>query len=420
MRLPGLFILFGMLSLSVSAQRNDTWLKELLYAKGSPALKNILDNPDTYRYQILFTQIDRDRHNQPHFRSFALNLDRALYFNPASTVKLPTALAALEKLNELKVNGLNKFTPMLTDSAFGGQTSVLRDSTSENGLPSVAHYIKKIFLVSDNDAYNRLYEFNGQQELNERLWKKGYRDVRITRRFVPMNEEENRHTNPVSFVKDGNVVYRQTEAVSKIRFDFSKRILLGKAYYDRSEKLVNEPMDFTRHNNFPLEDQQSILRSVMFPESVAKRKRFNLTRDDYEFLYRYMRMLPGESLVPRYDTTEFFDSYAKFFWFRATKSNIPSYLNVYSKAGWSYGFLTDNAYIADTENRCEFLISATIYVNSDGVLNDDKYDYETIGYPFFKELGEILYQNELKRERKYKPDLSCLASHEKSAPNQVK
>jgi len=52
------------------------------------------------------------------------------------------------------------------------------------------------------------------------------------------------------------------------------------------------------------------------------------------------------------------------------------------------------------------MLSATIYVNSDGILNDDKYDYEKTGYPFFKEIGNILYGHELKRERKHLPDLS--------------
>jgi hypothetical protein len=53
----------------------------------------------------------------------------------------------------------------------------------------------------------------------------------------------------------------------------------------------------------------------------------------------------------------------------------------------------------------EFMLSGTIYVNSDAVLNDDKYDYDEIGYPFFRETGEILYQYELNRTRKYAPDL---------------
>ena len=50
------------------------------------------------------------------------------------------------------------------------------DSTSENGLPSMAHFIKKVFLISDNVAYNRMYEFLGQQTINRRLHAMAYPD----------------------------------------------------------------------------------------------------------------------------------------------------------------------------------------------------------------------------------------------------
>jgi len=33
-------------------------------------------------------------------------------------------------------------------------------------------------------------------------------------------------------------------------------------------------------------------------------------------------------------------------------------------------------------------------------------DYQTIGYPFFKNLGQLVYQYELERPRQNKPDLS--------------
>jgi hypothetical protein len=60
----------------------------------------------------------------------------------------------------------------------------------------------------------------------------------------------------------------------------------------------------------------------------------------------------------------------------------------------------------DFKNKVEFMLSGNIYVNSDGVLNDDKYEYEETGYPFFKEIGNIIYQYELKRKRKFTPDLT--------------
>jgi hypothetical protein len=164
-------------------------------------------------------------------------------------------------------------------------------------------------------------------------------------------------------------------------------------------------MDFTRHNNVPLEDLQQILQSVLFPESVPPSRRFHLRPEDYRFLYRYMSQFPREEIHPRYDTAEYFDSYTKFFLFKAGRTPIPPYIRVFNKPGWAYGFLTDIAYIADFKNKVEFMLSGVIYVNSDGVLNDDKYDYDEIGYPFFKEVGDIIYRYELQRTRKYRPNL---------------
>jgi hypothetical protein len=401
------FILYCLLSAlvySASAQpRTDSFLIRLLREQASPALLRVLDKPDSFHYQLIYTRIDRDKHNRPHFTNYDYHPDANDYFNPASTVKMPLAFLALEKLDSLQID---KETPMLTDSAYSGQTPAHTDTSSANGLPSIAQYIRKIFLVSDNDAYNRLYEFLGQEYINRRLHELGYPDIRITRRFVSMNEDENRHTNPIRFVRDGQLLYRQDPAASQFVFDFSRPIFYGNAYYDRHDSLIHAPMEFTRHNNFPLADARQILQSVLFPASVPAGKRFRLSPADYRFLYQYMSRLPRESEHPKYDTTEYFDSYAKFFWFKAGRQPIPSYIRVFNKPGWSYGFLTDIAYIADFEHKVEFMLAGTIYTNSDGVLNDDKYDYDQIGYPFFKEVGEILYRYELSRLRKVAPDLS--------------
>lgn len=363
-------------------------------------------HPDSFRFQLIYTKIDRDKNNKPYFKNYYYNFDPENYFNPASTVKMPLAFLSLEKINTLKKYGVDKFTPMLTDSAWSGQSTVVADSTSSNGLPSVAQYIKKIFLISDNDAYTRLYELLGQQHINERLHQMGYSDVRITRRFVPMNAEENRHTNPIRFVENGKLLYNQPATYNLDSFNFSKKILMGKAHWDSHDSLINTPMDFTTHNNISLEDLREILQSVLFPTSVPAKQRFNLTGDDYRFLYQYMSELPYESNFPSYDTSEYFSSYAKFFMFKSGHTPIPSYIRVFNKPGWSYGFLTDVAYIVDFKNNVEFMLSGVIYVNSNGVLNDNTYDYDEIGYPFFKEVGDIIYKYELDRKRKYIPDLS--------------
>lgn len=397
---------FACITSNLHAQKSDPWLKELLLTNASPLLQHVLNNPDSFQYQIIYTEINRDKKNKALFTHHFLNVDRNRYYNPASTVKLPTALVALEKLNELSATGVNKFTTMLTDSSFKGQTSVLKDTSSETGYPSIANYIKKIFLVSDNDAYNRLYEFNGQERLNTALWKKGYNDVRIVRRFVTATEEQNRNTNAIRFVENGKTIYTQAPAYNPIAFDYSKELLVGKGHFDRNDSLINAPMDFTRHNNFPLEDLQQMLQSVLFPESFPAKKRFNLTKDDEKFLLQYMSELPSESKKPGYSPTEFFDSYCKFFLYKSTKQKPPSNIRIFNKPGWSYGYLTDAEYIVDFETNTEFMISAVIYVNRDGILNDDKYEYKEIGYPFFKEVGEIILKYDQNRKRKNKADLS--------------
>jgi hypothetical protein len=73
--------------------------------------------------------------------------------------------------------------------------------------------------------------------------------------------------------------------------------------------------------------------------------------------------------------------------------------------GWAYGFLTDASYVADFKNKVEYMLSATVYVNSDGILNDNKYEYESVGHPFLYQLGQTIYQYELARKRKNAPDL---------------
>jgi len=67
--------------------------------------------------------------------------------------------------------------------------------------------------------------------------------------------------------------------------------------------------------------------------------------------------------------------------------------------------LVDAAYFADFGNNIEFLLSAVIYCNSDGIFNDDNYDYDKVGLPFLKNLGRVIYEYELNRKRKKNPDL---------------
>lgn len=387
--------------------KTDSLISVVFSSNHNPIFEEVLQNKDSYRCQVIYTQINRDKHNKPHFRNYYYNCDPDVYFNPASTVKLPLAFLALEKLNNIKLNEVNKYTTVQYDSNYPGQKTLYKDTTSANGLPGIAHFIRRAFLISENDPYNRLYQFVGQQQINRNLHKKGYPHTRITRQFMGFTEEQNRHTNAIRFLNNkGEVIYSQPPAYNTDSFDFSHSIKIGKAYLDRNDSLINEPFDFTKHNNISLRDFQQILQSFLFPESVPAKQRFNLTKDDRNFLLKYLSQYPSETNYPKYDTSIFYDSYVKFY-FDDSTHKMPASVRVFNKVGWAYGFLTDVSYIIDTKSNAEFMLSSTIYVNSDEILNDDKYDFERIGRPFLYELGQTFYNYELRRKRLYKPDLSA-------------
>lgn len=381
----------------------DIFLDSLL--KNNSSLKKFLDRKDELNIQIIYTKIDRDEQNKPTFTDYTYKLNNQ-YFYPASTVKMPIAFLALERLNELKKYGLDKNISMITDSSSDTQSIVYTNPTAENSAPTIAHYIKQIFLVSDNDAFNRLYEFLGQEYIQKKLAKKGYKETAIRHRLqIALTQEQNKTTNPVSFYDtSGNLLYNQPQKYSKSVYPKYKA-LLGKGYY-KGNQLINEPFDFSLKNRIYLQDLHSILRSVIFNEFTPKKQQFNFTKEDEDFLLHWMSAYPKESKYPYYDSKNYWDTYVKFLFYGSEKVSPLNNIRIFNKVGDAYGFLIDNAYIVDLENKVEFMISATISCNTDGIYNDDKYDYDNIGFPFMKLLGQTVYQYELKRTKTNLPDLT--------------
>lgn len=383
--------------------------------------KKVLASPNTYRFQLVYTTIDRDKNGVPHFTNYTLHADAENYFNPASMVKMPLAFLAMEKLYELNQPGVNKFTTMQFDSNYQRQVSMTADSSAQNKKPSIAHFIKRAFLISENDPYNRLYQFVGQGPTNQKLIAKGYTSTKITRQFMGYTEDQNRHTNGINFVDEkGLPILKLAPQYNKDSFQFGAPILIGDAHWNSKDEVVKAPFDFTRHNNISLVDMQKMLQSVLFPASVPKQNRFNMTEADRLFLLQYLSQYPSETNYPKYDSTHFYDSYVKFF-FQDSTHAMPKHIRVFNKVGWAYGFLTDVSYVLDTKNNIDYMLSATIYVNSDGVVNDSKYDEATVGFPFLNQIGKAFYQFELERPRKFKPILkNQVKQYEKRNPKDTR
>jgi hypothetical protein len=374
--------------------------------KSDNTINFVIEKSSLYEPQILYTQVDRDSTGQIHLKTLRFNVNEEEYFYPASMVKLPVALLALQKINELAIPGITKETYMLTDSAYPGQSKVTADTTSSTGYPSIAHYIKKLFLISDNDAFNRLYEFLGQEYINEELRKKGYSNSKVTHRLaISLPPDQNRCTNPVYFINEReDTIYSQSLICTEKDYSNNLNSAFKGIGYIQEDSLINKPRDFSHSNFMSLPDLHRILISAIYPEAVKPVERFNLKDEDYSFIRKYMSMLPRESDNPAYDTS-YYDSYVKFLLFGSTRDSIPDNIRIFNKIGMAYGYLSDNAYVADLKSNIEFFLSAVIYVNRDGIFNDDKYEYDTVGFPFLHNLGRTIYNYELVRERMSKPDL---------------
>ena len=252
----------------------DGLLASVFRSNSDSLFQQVVGHPDDYRIQIIYTQIDRDENNVPHCTNHYFHVDPDDYFNPASTVKLPTAIFSLEKINALNIEGLSKYSTVQYEPGESRESAVFQDSTAENGFPSLAQYIRKAFLVSENDPYNRFYQWVTPETINRKFQQLGFAHSRITSQFLGLSVEENRHTNPVRFLdKQGHVLYRQDAAYNQDAFDFSQEVFIGDKHYDRQGNLLDGPIEFTRANKIALEDLQQLLQRLVFPESVTPEKR---------------------------------------------------------------------------------------------------------------------------------------------------
>ncbi|WP_293787770.1 serine hydrolase [uncultured Pedobacter sp.] len=368
----------------------------------------VLNHPDHNQIQILYTQVNRSMKNKPTFKTYSYHVDPHHYFYPASTVKLAAVIFALEKINRLKNTGLSAKSTMITDSSYQGQTKVLKDTSAKSGMPSIEHYIKKILLTSDNDAFNRLFEFIGRAEINEKLKKNGLNSSRILNRLAIGDAGESaKHTNPVRFYNGNQLVYDQPAQYDSKEYELQlNNLLMGKGYLDSADRLVNKPFSLAGKNAFAINDQHQLMQKLIFPEAFPMKERFNLTADDYRLIYTYMSKYPTESDYPRYDQQEFWATYAKMLYYGRERIIPEPDIRIFNKYGDSYGFIIENAYFVDFKNGIEYFLTAVVQSNEDGIFNDNKYEYDTVCFPFMRNLGRTIYDLELKRVKKHRPDLS--------------
>ena len=358
-------------------------------------VKKVIDFADEHEIQIRYTQIKRGENNLPEFSSYSLFEDSEAYFYPASTAKLPIAALALQRIRELQVEGINidSNTPFHIRDR-NNHPIALKDSTALNENLSVAHLIKKIFLVSDNDAYNFLFDFLGSDYINSELRKKGLSETSIHHKFL--FGADNQTTWEYHFIDHLDTLYYQPSIRAKqiISNGNLKAMIKGIGYID-GDKLVNRPFDFRSKNRISINDLEGILKRILFPDVFDSSERFDLLEEDYKFLKFWMSRNTLESSDPDCNNNaDLYDSYVKFFVYGDQKGAMTDNVRIFNKVGDAYGTLTETAYIQDGASAIEFLLTATVHVNENQIFNDNIYEYDSIGFPFMAGLGRAILNYE--------------------------
>lgn len=376
-------------------------LENLLLSRDSAFFSKYFEKEAGYEVQLIYGTIDRSD-SRPTISHSSYNLHDE-YFYPASSIKLPVAVLSLEWLNQMGISGLDMHSRLEHGQAKPEQSAAKRDSSSKTGYPSVAHYARKIFLYSDNDAYNRLFELLGQRYINERLSVLGMKEPRILHRvgIGGFGPEENRWSNPVSFFAGDSLVYHRGSARTAYQSSWQpKNQLRGKAFY-KDDELINQPMDFSQKNYISLESLLGVLERVILPGAFHKSERFRLSEAQYRLLWKAMGQYPKESEYP--DLADMEDGYVKFYLNGGAGKRVGENIRIFNKVGFAYGYLTDVAYIADLESGIEFFVGGVIHVNKNRTFNDNVYEYDEEGLPFLKRVGEVLLEYEREKNIKREP-----------------
>lgn len=303
-------------------------------------------------------------------RQAGFRVDRE-YFYPASAVKLCAAVGALGKLEDLGA------TPLTEVKFVVGQGRGRRALTT-----TMRREIEKALIVSDNEAFNRLLDFVGPEELAERLARRGLSKAHIAHR---LGETSSSPSPTIELIHaDGS-----SEPVGQ-RIGFSippaPSISLGRAYRTERGRLIRAPMNFANKNAIPLSELQDTLLGVMRPELTSNPADWEMGyRDD---LVEILGMRPsdldrGSNLDTQYKPLDV-----------AIATAFPELgVRIHGKGGRAYGFAVENAYVASEKTGRWFFVTAAIYANGNDVMNDDRYEYEAVANPFMTRLGIVLSQH---------------------------
>ena len=380
-----LYLLVLPLFLNQALGQNNQLSKLILHQETYPLLKQVAQDSHIFQLQILYTRILHNDQGQPQFDTQAFGPTQQ-YFYPASLVKLPLAALALEKLRSLPNLDLN--TPLL------GLTQGKRVYVG-----CMAEVIEQMLVLSNNETFNLLFDWLGPDLINERLNQLGYDSAFV---FHSFSNSPDTKFKKIFFSLHGEVFHQQQGLSSQKPNTGLPFPAQAGLYHFNGKRWLPGPKDYKYSNYISLAQMHRLIMSIVYPQAFPEHQRFKLDPADYAFLRYYMGCYPREADRRGCDSTEYHDSYMKFFFNAQDKRPIINGLRAYNKTGLAGGFISDCAYIVDETQGIEFFLSAALLTNPEGKPDGRSQDYENIGYPVLTQIFEQIFAQEKENQNQNK------------------
>lgn len=360
---------------STIALAKDPLAEEILRGGGA-ALRTVMAAPETHRFQVLYGVVEEGP--KPTLERHGYRAD-AEYFFPASSMKVPIALATYDWLATQRIA---RDATMVIHPVAGN---------ADPYVTTVAREAWRALIVSDNSSANRLLGIVGHREAHETLWSLGLASARIRTGFATGAELDPAEVSPRIQIASGG---RTTEEIAPRRSDLvlppneAKDLDIGKAAIVDGRRREG-PLSFADKNAMTLRDLQDTLVRIVRPDLLPEGARADaVSKEDLAHLRQALGTLPSQSGLAGYDRNVVADYQLSPFLRGIERVRARGRFEIYAKVGQAYGFLVANAYVVDKESGRSFFLTASVFANPDEIMNDDNYAYDTISFPALADVGE--------------------------------
>jgi hypothetical protein len=353
-------------------------LWQTLLQRLSPELSALAYSPEC-EVQIAYTPLLRKRDPRQRPVTYTWQLAPQRWFPAMGLARLPLGLVTAENLFR---SGHDLGAAVELEAAPEGGEWSAREPRAE----AVERSLRRLWAGDENSAYNRLYEYLGSDALNLRLEALGYRDARLIGHLGGRESADPFSTRGGRLLGSaGQNTLEQWPARQGRERSFPYSPAVGSAWRDEDGNLVEGARDI-RHSSFlPLRDVHDMLMALVDPNLVAAGRRWLLKPEQREALLKLLSTLPGESRDPVYYANIKPNDAGHYFAFgeRLTLAG----LKLPGISGRSLGYVAESRLLRHSDTGAECFLSAVVFCNDGGMLDDDRQRYDSLGVPFLRELG---------------------------------